>query len=190
MVVAAELKSGRWRRACGGALGVQPVQLGSLHSASRFSRGTRASVGRRELDGRCFDETDALREMETGLWRGLLSVLCCLDSAPTVGRRGFVAGALWETTGVGAGGRTGGLRELGAESAELFDALLKLEYPESLRRSMLAGIGFSGAGELRSLDRFVLTLAWAEGDDWRGRFPLSTWPSLSSDSQSSTIGAW
>jgi hypothetical protein len=94
-----------------------------------------------------------------------------------------VAWALWDTTGVGAGGRTGGLRDvaLGAESAELFEAAVKLEYPESLRRSMLAGIVFSGAGELRSLDRLVLTLAWAVGDDMRGTLGLCTPASLSSE---------
>jgi hypothetical protein len=145
------------------------------------------AVRRREVDGRgCFDETEAVRERGAGLWRGLLSVLCCLDSA----RRCFVAGTLWDTTGVGAGGRTGGLRDvaLGAESAELFEAAVKLEYPESLRRSMLAGIVFSGAGELRSLDRLDLTLA-AVGDELRGALPLGAPASLSSE-QSSTCAWW
>jgi hypothetical protein len=84
-------------------------------------------------------------------------------------------------------GRTGGLRDvaLGAESAELFEAAVKLEYPESLRRSMLTGTIFSGAGTfsgLRSLERLVLTLAWAVGEALRGRLSLMiTWPSLSSE---------
>jgi hypothetical protein len=163
------------------------VQLGTVQSSSLFSRGSWVTVGRRWADGRCLDETDAVREMETGLWRGLLSLLCCLCSPPTVGRLDLGAG-LWETTmGDGAGGRTGGLRDvaLGPESAELFEAAVKLEYPESLRRSMLAGIIFSEAGAcsvLRSLDRLVLTLAWAVGEALRGKLPLSTWPSsLSSE---------
>ena len=67
---------------------------------------------------------------------------------------------------------------LGAESAELFEAAVKLEYPESLRRSMLVGI-FSAAGTLsvlRSLERLVLTLAWATGEDLREKLSVTTWP--------------
>lgn len=77
---------------------------------------------------------------------------------------------------------TGGLRDvaLGAESAELFEAAVKLEYPESLRRSMLVGI-FSAAGALsvlRSLERLVLTLAWATGEDLREKLSVTTWSAL------------
>jgi hypothetical protein len=80
---------------------------------------------------------------------------------------------------------TGGLRDvaLGAESAELFEAAVKLEYPESLRTSMLAAIGAGAFSVLRSLERLVLTFAWAMGDDLRGVSSLViTCSPLASDS--------
>jgi hypothetical protein len=145
------------------------------------------SVGRRAVDGRCFDETEAVRD---GFWRGLfsllLALLCCRESVPVV-RRGRGAG-LWAGRGAAVAGAAGGLRDVAliAESAELFEAAVKLEYPESLRRSMLVGIGLSWAGGFsaffRSLDRFVLTLAWAVGEALREKFSRITWPpSLSSE---------
>jgi hypothetical protein len=163
------------RRRCGGTLGPHDVQLGSLHSSSMVVRGSWVRVGRRCVGaGRCFEETEAVREI--GLCRGLLSLLCCLCSVP-VGRRGLGAGLCEETGAVV--GRTGGLRDvaLGAESAELFEAAVKLEYPESLRTSLLAGIIFSRRGacsEFRSLERFVLTLACAMGDALRGKLSSKT----------------
>jgi hypothetical protein len=87
------------------------------------------------------------------------------------------------TTGAVVVGRTGGLRDvtLGAESAELFEAAVKLEYPESLRRSMLGIIP-----GLKSLERLVLTLAWAVGEALRGRLSLMGRGSSLSEWQSST----
>ena len=160
-------------------MGVQSVQLGSLHSASLVSRRSRVMVGRRWWAGRCgFDDTEAVRESGFWVWRGLLSLLWWRASPATFVCRRALGAGLWETGGAAVTGTAGGLREeaLGAESAELFEAAVMLEYPESLRMSLL-GASFSRTGAfsaLRSLERLVLTLACAVGEERRGKVSVVT----------------
>jgi hypothetical protein len=106
--------SGR-RLRCGiSALGPHVSQLGSLHSSGAWVR----VVRRCPAAGRCFDDTEALRE---GFWRGLLSLLCCLESPPA--DLLDLGAGLCETGGAAEGARVGGFRDvLGAESALLLEA--------------------------------------------------------------------
>jgi hypothetical protein len=154
-------------------LGTQVVQVGSLHSSVSW-----VTVGRRCWPGgRFFDDTEAVRDT-----RGRALSLTVWRCSPSAGFLALGAG-LCEGIGAVVAGAAGGERAalmLGAVSALLFEAAVKLLYPLSLLRSMLGCIfscarsGFSSGCEERLVEELAV------GEALRGKFSILTRPSASS----------